>query len=192
MHFQLRLFILKNNYDRYLVSLIERGGVAVIPTDTIYGIIASAWNKDAVERVYKIKERNKNKPFIILISSFDDLKEFSIEEKYINKVKKEKIWPGPVSAILPCNDKNLKYLHRDKNTLAFRLPSNENLKKFISKTGPLVAPSANKEGEKPAQTISQAKRCFGGQVDRYIDGGEITGLASKIIDFNSKNLDFLR
>jgi L-threonylcarbamoyladenylate synthase len=81
---------------------LKKGGVAFVPTDTLYGLVASALDKKAVERIYKIRGRDKGKPCIVLISSFADLKKFGVSISIEQKKFLESIWPGKVSVILPC------------------------------------------------------------------------------------------
>jgi len=76
-------------------------------------------------------------------------------------------------------------LHRGTKNLAFRIPKNQNFRKFLSKTGPLVAPSANSEGEEPAKTIEEAKKYFGKAVDFYLDGGKLTAKPSTLIKISN-------
>ena len=175
-----------------LLKLIKSGGVGVLPTDTIYGIVASANNKKSIERIYKLKERNKEKPFIILVSSFKDLENLGVEtdNKAVETLKK--YWPGKVSVVLPIKDSSLEYLHRGKNSLAFRLPDYPELTKLIKETGPLVAPSANPEGMEPAKTIDKAKKYFGDNLDFYVDAGKIEGSASTLISIKEGKVNLLR
>lgn len=180
--------------DPNLLKVLKEGGVAVMPTDTLYGIVGSALSLATVERVYKIRKRNPTKPFIILIADITELEKFSVNLSIRQKSVLREYWPafpktvedkaGAVSIILDCPDETFAYLHRGIQTLAFRIPENNALKYLLSQTGPLVAPSANPEGLPPAQNISEAKKYFGGEVDLYIDGGEIKGTASKIIRLN--------
>lgn len=122
----------KNSWKK-LALLLKEGVIAVMPTDTIYGICGSALNKKTVERIYKLRKRSPQKPMITLISDFDDLKIFGVDvnstqidhtndnritysnEKPNNSVNiragdiktfLKKIWPGPVSVILDISDKN--------------------------------------------------------------------------------------
>jgi O-6-methylguanine DNA methyltransferase len=81
--------------------LLKEGAIGVIPTDTIYGICTSAFNRKSVEKVYKLRRRNPNKPCIILISSFDDLKKFNVRLKSWQRKILEKLWPGKISVVLP-------------------------------------------------------------------------------------------
>jgi len=144
-----------------------------LPTDTLYGLVGRALDKKAVERIYKLKGRNKNKPFIILISSLKDLKLFKVKHSHIlkNVGMLKKIWPGKISVILPCLSKKFVYLHRGKKSLAFRLPNKKSIISILKKTGPLIAPSANPESKKPAYTITQARRYFGDKADFYVNVG---------------------
>lgn len=171
-------------------KILKNNGIGVLATDTIYGLVGSALSKKAVKRIYKVKQRRGNKPFIILITSFKDLEFFDI--KLSRRVLKlwQKIIPFGVSVILPCPSKKFYYLHRGSNSLAFRIPKNSQFKKILSKVGPLVAPSANLEGMPPAETISEAKKYFGDKVyperdrkiDFYNDEGRIKGKPSIIME----------
>mgnify|MGYP001589609121 CR=1 FL=1 len=153
-----------------MAEVIKRGGIVVIPTDTIYGIVGSALKKKTVERIYRVRKRKPSKPFIILISSPRELARFGIKPDARLKVFLGKVWPGPISIILPCPAPKLRYLHRDTETLAFRVPKPAALRALLTKTGPLVAPSANIEGLPPARTLGEAMRYFGNGVDVYVKG----------------------
>ncbi|MDD3386756.1 MAG: L-threonylcarbamoyladenylate synthase [Candidatus Pacebacteria bacterium] len=168
------------NLNKYIGDSLKRGKIAVIPTDTIYGIVCSALNKESVEKLYKIRKRDSLKPMIILIGSLEDLSIFNIKKSEIFN----KYWPGRVSIIVECN--NFEYLHRGKNSLAFRLPDDKDLINILKISGPIVAPSANIEGEAPAETIEEAKKYFGDNVDLYIDKGIIKSNPSKIISLKEE------
>ena len=164
------------------------GVIAVIPTDTIYGIVTSAWNKESVERVYQLKGRNPEKPCIILISSTEQMKDFGVTDEYIQKVSLYKS-EGPTSFIVPITRTDLTYLDRGTRTLAFRIPQNipenETVRTILEESGPLIAPSANTEGNPPATAIDEAKEYFGNSVSKYINGGTITGSPSALIDIKT-------
>lgn len=173
------------------VRILKAGGVGIIPTDTLYGIVASALDKKAVERVYRLRRRTPAKPFIILVSSVADLKKFSVSPAVYARKFLEKYWPGKVSIILPIANRKsqiaFSYLHRGAGSLAFRMPSGVRLRAFLKKTGPLIAPSANPEGKSPAKTVRQAKKYFGEKVDFYIDAGEKISKPSTLVKIlNSK------
>ena len=174
------------------IQVLRGGGVGVLLTDTLYGLVGSARSKKAVRKIYRIKGRNNKKPLIILISSIKDLKLFGIE--YDGKTEKilKKFWPGPVSIIMPCVQKKFEYLHRGTQTLAFRFPAKKALIEILKHTGPLVAPSANPEGLPPANTIQEAKKYFGGKVDFYGREGVPKTRPSKIITIIDNKVQIVR
>ncbi len=178
-----------------IIDILKKDGIGILPTDTIYGLVGSALSKKAVERIYKVKKRRKDKPCIILISSINDLEIFGIKLTKQLVIILKKLWPGKISIILPLKNyksgrsarsvmfsKDFFYLHRGKNSLAFRLPKDRFLRKVLTKTGPLIAPSANLEGSAPAKNIEQAKRYFNDKVDFYFDKGIINKRPSIILE----------
>ncbi len=169
-----------------------RGGVAVIPTDTVYGLVCRAEDKAAVERLYVLKGRDEKKPCIVLIGSLFDLEKFGItlDKKIGHFLSKE--WPAPLSVILPCPDETFSYLHRGIKEIAFRMPAGSGLRELISTVGPLVAPSANPQGQEPALVIEEAKNYFGNKVDVYVDGGILNGLPSTLVRFEEGKVIVLR
>ena len=171
--------------------LLKEGVIGIIPTDTIYGICCSAFKKESVEKLYKLKKRDKKKPMILLISSLNDLKIFEIKIKRWQKEILDKILPFKISFILPCKNKKFSYLHRGKKCLAFRIPKNKNLLKILSISGPILAPSANWESFPPASTASEAKKYFKDKVF-YLDDGKIFSLPSTLIDLRKKEIKVLR
>lgn len=174
--------------DKKVIKILENNGVGVLPTDTLYGLVGRALSKKAVERIYKIKGRNPRKPLIILISSLNDLKLFNIKVSKDTKNILSKIWPGKVSIILLCSNKKYHYLHRGTKSLAFRWPKKKSLEKLIKKTGPLVAPSANPEGKRPAETIKEAKQYFKDKIDFYISGGTLKSQPSTLIAIKNRRV----
>lgn len=180
-------------------AALKKGGVGVLPTDTIYGLVGSALNKRAVERIYKLRRRNPRKPMIILISDMRQAiwNKFGIvPDKKTTKILK-KVWPGRVSIVLPIRHspyaiRKFKYLHRGTKTLAFRLPKPYWLRRLLASVGPLVAPSANPEGLLPAKTIEEAKRYFGDKVDFYVDAGRMMGRPSRLIKIADGKIKVLR
>lgn len=154
--------------NQALITLLISGGAAVIRTDTLYGIVASADNEAAVERVYAIKHRNPQKSCIILIDkpssaySHNDELELDVREHH----------ETPTSFLIDGHGAP-EWLLRQNDELAYRVPASADLRALLRKTGPLIAPSANPEGMPPAMTITEAQRYFGESIDMYVDGGEV-------------------
>ncbi|MDP2951013.1 MAG: L-threonylcarbamoyladenylate synthase [bacterium] len=199
--------------SKEVIKIIKDGGVGVLPTDTLYGLVASVFSKKGVKRVYQIKKRNSKKPCIILIHSLDDLDIFGVKLTKNQETFLKTIWPDKVSVILEVGqgrteighrigqekggrtlDRTFKmsYLKPLNKTLAFRMPKSVWLKNLLKSTGPLIAPSCNKEGKEPAQTIKQAKDYFASQVDFYFDKGKLKGEASTLIALKGERVVVLR
>jgi L-threonylcarbamoyladenylate synthase len=162
------------------VSKIKNGGIGVMPTDTIYGIVTNALDPIAVEKVYDLRDRNSAKRFIVLISDFTDLHLFNIKIEENTKIILDKLWPGPFSIDLPVIDKSFQYLTRGSSSLAFRLPKDKKLMEILKETGPIIAPSVNTEGNSPAINLDEAKKYFP-NLDFYIDGGTLEGNPSTVV-----------
>src|SRR3989344_6677454 len=109
---------------------LTRGSLAVMPTDTLYGIMGQADNEPLVNRIYSLRKRNPDKPCIILIGDSNELRKFGIvlTEMQINIIKKYK---EPTSFILDCPDEKFSYLHRGTKTLAFRIPQQKVLQNLL-------------------------------------------------------------
>ncbi|MFW0862101.1 MAG: L-threonylcarbamoyladenylate synthase [Candidatus Komeilibacteria bacterium] len=175
-----------------IVNTIKEGGVVVLPTDTLYGLHASVFKKQAVNNIYELKKRTLSKPLIILISSWEDLDKLNVKISDNIKEKLNKWWPGSLSVILSCNDNSLEYLHRGTNSLAIRWPDYPLLNNILKQTGPLVSTTVNLEGEKPAESITEAKELFGDKVNAYLDDGERSGTHSTLIKVNGDDIEVLR
>lgn len=155
-----------------VIKILKHDGVGIIPTDTLYGLVGSAYSAKAINRIYKIKNRDKKKKLIVLISSIKDLEKFKIKLSTIQIQILKKYWPGKVSIVL--------------NNIAFRLPKDKKIIDILKKTGPLVAPSANPEGKIPAENTIEAWKYFGDNVDFYFGKKTLKGESSALIKL-SKN-----
>lgn len=177
-------------------KVLKDGGIIVAPTDTLYGMLARAFDKKAVERIYQIKGRDENKPFIILVTSMREIElfGFSVAKSSVMSRQLEEVCVPKVSVILPCTLKKYAYLHRGSESLAFRIISKRNahLYKLIQRVGPLVAPSVNPQGAIPAYTIPEAKKYFGKAVDAYVARGKRTGKPSTIVSLLKGKIEIIR
>ncbi|HEX7259393.1 MAG TPA: L-threonylcarbamoyladenylate synthase [Candidatus Saccharimonadia bacterium] len=177
------MFSVHSSYQE-VITIINKGGVVVMPTDTIYGVVGSALQSETIERLYALRQRDPLKPVIILIGSLSQLKSFHVSLEPLVLPVLEQLWPGPTSVVLPCPHPELAYLHRGGRSLAFRFPKKPELLAMLAETGPVAAPSANPEGMAPATTIQKAQDYFNGRVDAYVDGGTLVGSASRIVQMH--------
>jgi L-threonylcarbamoyladenylate synthase len=169
-------------------NIVKEGGVIVYPTETVYGIGGNALEKDVWNRIRKIKERPKEKGFIILIKEpnwLEDLVEF-IPENAWKLIKK--FWPGPLTIVFPVR-KSYRYLFG--KTVAIRVSPHPYVKEILEISGvPLISTSANISGEGPVKDFKEAEKRFGDLVDGIVDG-ECWGEKPSTI-FNSLTGEILR
>jgi len=156
--------------DKHLAAYLHDGGLAVIPTDTLYGLVCRAADPAAVRKLYNLKKREA-KPGTLIAASIDHLVDLGFKRRYLTAV--EKYWPGAVSIVIPTGPE-LGYIHLGKYGIACRIPKDPTLHKLLAKTGPLLTTSANHPGEQPATSIKQAVKIFGEAVDAYVDGGDLS------------------
>lgn len=180
------------SFSKKVIAAIQGGGIGVFPSDTLYGIMGSALIPETVEKIYRLRHRGEHKPMIILIADGSELKLFGVHPTAAQKNFYTRYWPGKVSVVLPCRTKKFVYLHRGTGAIAFRVPDKKQLRDFLKKTGPLVAPSANHEGEVPAKTIAEAKKYFGVLADVYVDAGILAGDPSTVVSFGRGKVKILR
>ncbi len=174
------------------VEFLKNGRIVVSPTDTILGILGNALNKSVVEKVYKIKNRTPTKPYIILIPNISYLNIFGITP---TKNEKKLLEHKGITVIFDLPEEKLKeleYLHRGTNSLAFRIPDDKNLINMLKDLGkPVIAPSANPEGKEPAKSIEEAIKYFGDKIDLYIKGRS-KEIPSSIVKLENNKLQILR
>ncbi|MEX0931779.1 MAG: L-threonylcarbamoyladenylate synthase [Candidatus Paceibacterota bacterium] len=168
--------------DPWVTEILTTGGVVSAPTDTLLGLLADAQNSNAVKEVYKLKGRDENKPPIVLISDIEDLEIFSIIPDAETTEFLKQYWPGKVTVILPVG-KQFPELSRKSGGIAFRVPNDIELQSLLRVTGPLIAPSANPQGKKPAQNSFEAEEYFGSGVTLYVEGEAKDIKPSSIVSF---------
>lgn len=177
---------------REAAQIIVQGGVGVLPTDTLYGLVASAFSVDAIDRIYDLKQRDPEKPLIVLIPDIEALEQFGVVIPDALREQLGSYWPGPYSIILPTIDEQFEYIHRGTDHIAFRLPDDPLLQELIAEVGPIVAPSANVEGGVPAGSVAEARSYFGTDVDFYVDGGDLRGNPSTILALEGDTVRVVR
>lgn len=160
-----------------------------MPSDTVFGLSCCALDEPAVKRLHNIKDRDKNKPFIVLISTMAQLNDLGIITSDVAPALQ--YWPGPLTIICEAEGAPL-WLHRGTKTLAVRQPDDKTLRGLIDKVGPLVSTSANLAGQKPVRTMDSAKKYFGDKLDFYVDKGIINKKPSTIIRATFSKVEVVR
>lgn len=163
---------LKNKDINLIVSYLGKGKVIVCPTDTIYGLSCLATDEKAIRKVRKIKERDKNKPFLVLVSSLTMVKRYcKVNKRQYQYLKK--VWPGPVTVVLKNKGKLPRALTAGQDSMAVRLPKNNFLCTIIRRVGlPIISTSINISGEKNIVNLADIEKyCKKFKPDLIIDGG---------------------
>lgn len=169
--------------------LARPGVVGVIPTDTVYGVVARAADPVAVKRLYVLKQRTA-KPGTLIAASIEQLEGLGFKRRYLTAV--QQFWPGAVSVVLPVGPE-LAELAQGTHSLAVRLPAEPKLQALLVQTGPLLTSSANQPGAPVAVTVEQARAYFGASVDFYVDNGDLSDQQpSTIIRIVDDEIEVLR
>ena len=163
-------------------TAIGRGDLVVIPTDTVYGVAADAFNPDAVQKLLDAKGRTRQSPPPVLIPGIPTLDALAAEVPDEVRALVGAFWPGGLTIILPASPSLAWDLGETRGTVALRMPDNRLALELLSETGPLAVSSANLTGEAAATTAADAERMLGDSVAIYLDGGPGGELASTIVD----------
>jgi L-threonylcarbamoyladenylate synthase len=174
------------------IVILKSGGIVAFPTDTVYGIAAMPFNKKAVMKLYKIKEREKNKPIALLVSSKKIAEKFASSIPSKAKKLMTKYWPGPLTLIFKKRKSIPAFLTSNLPTIGIRMPKNDIALKLIKKSGgALAVTSANISGNKPAISAGQIRRFKG--IDLVIDGGKCRiGIPSSVVLVSKDGLSIIR
>jgi tRNA threonylcarbamoyl adenosine modification protein (Sua5/YciO/YrdC/YwlC family) len=163
---------------------IGRGDLVVLPTDTVYGIAADAFNPVAVQKLLDAKGRGRQSPPPVLVAGIDTMT--ALAEQVSPEMEKlaEAFWPGGLTIVVAARSTLAWDLGETNGTVALRMPDHELVREFLSETGPLAVSSANLTGEPAALTAAEAMAQLGDRVAVYLDAGESSEsrVGSTIVD----------
>jgi L-threonylcarbamoyladenylate synthase len=152
-------------------AAIGRGELVVIPTDTVYGVAADAFQPAAVQRLLDAKGRGRQSPPPVLIPGIPTLDALAEEVPDEVRALVSEFWPGGLTVILPARESLTWDLGETHGTVALRMPSDRIALELLSETGPLAVSSANLTGRPAATTAVEAQAMLGDSVAVYLDGG---------------------
>ncbi|WP_120337805.1 L-threonylcarbamoyladenylate synthase [Cryobacterium soli] len=156
-------------------SAIGRGALVVIPTDTVYGIAADAFNPEAVQRLLDAKGRDRQSPPPVLIPGIPTLDALATDVPEPVRALVAEFWPGGLTVVLNAQPSLVWDLGETQGTVALRMPRNQVALDLLSETGPLAVSSANTSGLPSAIDVIGAEDMLGESVAVYLDGG-VAGL----------------
>ena len=181
------------------VSILKSGGVVIFPTDTVYGIGCLFDNPEAVDRIYNIKNRPKNQPFPILVSSIEQVEKLAIISQQAKKLM-SKYWPGgltiiltplPIPRLSTYSKPGLEQLGKS-GKIGFRMPDSKLLQNTISQVGPIIGTSANFHGQKTPTSLEELDPELIKLVDYVVKGECKKGMESTVVDITSGRIKILR
>jgi L-threonylcarbamoyladenylate synthase len=173
-----------NNADIYkCASVVSSGGIVVYPTDTIYGIGCDPYNDVSVQRIFKAKARNKEKPLPILAGSLEDVEKIVSLGK-IGKLLARKYWPGALTIVSTLKDSNIStQLTAGKKSIGVRIPNNKCILQLLKHCKYLAGTSANISGEKSPKSALEVMFSSLRDFDALLDGGTVDkGIESTVVD----------
>lgn len=171
---------------------LEAGGAVVLPTETVYGLFAQALNEEAVERVYELKQRPRDKALNLNVASLEEIYAFSKNQpSYLEQLYKSFL-PGPLTIILQANDRVPAWINSGMETVGFRIPNHPVTLDLIRKYGPLIGPSANLSGKASGTYFQQIMMDFQEHVSGVKDDVALTGQDSTILDLSGEKALVLR
>ena len=167
-----------------IAKIIKSGGVVAIPTETVFGLCCDATNKEAIDKLYKVKKRSEQKPFTIQIESIDRLLDYVNETPPGKESVLGKFWPGPLTAII-----NTKF-----GKMGFRIPDNRSALSIIKEVNSsLAVTSANISGEESVSSAEDLLDIFNGLIEAVVDDGtKACGTESSVVDFTLSPPKILR
>ena len=166
--------------------------VIAFPTETVFGLGVYYDDESAYELMNKIKRRREDKPYTLMLYDVDEINKYA----YINKdvlTALKKFMPGPLTLLLKSKDNVPGYVTHNTGIIGVRIPENKealDLLKYLEK--PLLVPSANRAGEKPAMNDEEVKQIFNDEIAVIIPGKSVGGLPSTIIDLTGEEIKLIR
>ena len=171
---------------------LEAGRAVILPTETVYGIFAKALDQQAVDYIYELKRRPREKALNLNVADEETIRIYSKRQpSYLSKLIASFL-PGPLTIILQANEKVPEWIHSGMDTVGFRIPAHPKTLELIRKFGPLVGPSANLSGYASGTKYEAIVKEFDQLVPGFEDDAFLTGQDSTILDISGSKARILR
>jgi tRNA threonylcarbamoyl adenosine modification protein (Sua5/YciO/YrdC/YwlC family) len=163
---------------------LGRGDLVVLPTDTVYGVAADAFNPSAVQKLLDAKGRGRTSPPPVLVPSIETLDALAEHVTPEMRSLAEAFWPGGLTIVVPARTTLAWDLGDTNGTAALRMPDHAITLELLRESGPLAVSSANLTGKPAALTATEARDALGDRIAVYLDSGESSGsrVGSTIVD----------
>lgn len=171
---------------------LEAGRAVILPTETVYGIFAKALDQEAVDYIYELKRRSREKALNLNVANEEGVRIYSKNQpSYLTKLI-DSFLPGPLTIILQANEKVPDWIHSGMSTVGFRMPAHPKTLELIRKYGPLVGPSANLSGHASGTKYEAIIKEFDQVIPGFEDDAFLTGQDSTILDISGAKARILR
>ena len=181
------------NSIRLLRQSLEDGNIIAVPTDTVYGLIADAYNEKAVNKIFKTKLRPKKLPLIIFVSSIEEAKKIGHFSKFDELLAKA-FWPGDLTLIVKRKSNKIFYGHKSSSTVGIRIPNHKALLNLLIETKkPLASTSANSHKEKTPKNIKELDIISNKEITyALVSNHKIVGRESTIVSLINDKINIFR
>ncbi len=178
----------------FAAELIKKGDIVIFPTETVYGIGANALDKEAINKIFKVKERAKDNPLIVHISDKNMLNKLVKNYSELEEKLMDVFWPGAFTIILEKKEEVPFEVTAGLDTIGVRMPANKIARQLISTAGvPIAAPSANISGKPSGTRLEDIEEEFKNKVEYAIDGGYSNyGIESTVVKVKENEVTILR
>lgn len=179
--------------EERIISELKNGNLVIMPTDTVYGIIADATKEETIKKVFNAKERSFNKPLLVLVSDKNMLENLVSEISPKAEEIISKYWPGPLTILFPKKDEVSDILTASSPYIAIRMPNDKRLLNIIRKVNkPLISTSANITSKETITEVSQIEEKMKEKISYILDGGVVKNEASTIIKIENDKIEIVR
>jgi L-threonylcarbamoyladenylate synthase len=175
-------------------EILRAGGIAALPTETVYGLAADAANPKAIAKIFAVKGRSAANPLVVQVSTLEAAQKLGVFSVVAKRLAEE-FWPGPLTLVLPyCGGAAVAELARGgRKTIGLRIPAQAVMLAVLEKTGPLAVTSANRSGQAAATTAAPIAQELGDRVDIILDAGVAPlGIESTIVEVTGDKAVLLR
>lgn len=183
---------LKSRHVNKAVEILRNGGVVIYPTDTVYGLGCDITNKDAIERVHRIKGRDKKKPMSFVCSDMADISLYAYVSKFSYRILKCFL-PGAYTFVLPATKETPRILQTKQKTVGIRIPDHPlTLKLVAGLSNPIISTSANQSGHDVLSDPLELLETLGNQVDLVMECGTLPIQPSSVVSLVGDRIEVLR
>ena len=171
---------------------LENHGVIAFPTETVMGLGVFYDDFEAYNKLNKVKNRPEDKPYTMMLGDTKNIAKYAYVDDRANKII-DAFMPGSITVLLKAKANVPGYVTHNTGIIGIRVPSLEDIQDMLNKVGkPLLVPSANKSGEKPAFNSEEVKNIFKDELDYIVEGKCIGGVPSTLVDLTNDNIKILR